>query len=316
MNDSVIKIFDDIESAYRKQQDIDNNPVINLITLLEEVSDRKIENAPKYIEKFDNEVAEIEARIKTGIEALTAPKVVEKKKRAQKVNSKSNDLTVPASKKSAKKKRFKFCPECGTKNASNRKKCKGCGRNISDVIPITEYEYELEHLLDDDLDDLISLEDLSSRDFEYELDGIEVRITGYKGSSDSVNIPSHINGLPVTSIGDRAFSVCISLKSINIPKGVTSIGSSAFSGCSSLESIVIPNSVTSIDFNTFAGCSLLKSIKIPNSVIKIVEGAFSYCNKLTNIKIPKGVTFIDDCAFYTCKSLKSITIPDSVAFIG
>lgn len=74
LNDSITKIFDNIESAYCKQQDIDNSPVINLITLLEEISEKKIENAPKYINKLNNEIAEIEARIKNDIEALEEEK--------------------------------------------------------------------------------------------------------------------------------------------------------------------------------------------------------------------------------------------------
>ena len=47
-------------------------------------------------------------------------------------------------------------------------------------------------------------------------------------------------------IADSAFSRCISLTSITIPKSVTSIGGGAFYQCDSLTSITIPDSVTSI----------------------------------------------------------------------
>ncbi|MDE7098714.1 MAG: leucine-rich repeat domain-containing protein, partial [Ruminococcus sp.] len=46
----------------------------------------------------------------------------------------------------------------------------------------------------------------------------------------------------VTSIGNRAFWGCKSLKNITIPDSVKSIGGSAFSDCQSLTSITIPNS--------------------------------------------------------------------------
>lgn len=60
-----------------------------------------------------------------------------------------------------------------------------------------------------------------------------------------ITVPSVYNGVPVTSIGNRAFEGC-SLTSVTIPDGVTSIYNGAFCGCRSLTSIEIPNTVTSI----------------------------------------------------------------------
>ena len=155
--------------------------------------------------------------------------------------------------------------------------------------------------------------------FKYKEINGGVEITKYDTShfeDGKVVIPSKINGKPVTSIGEEAFSDCKSLTSVTIPDSVTSIGLSAFYYCTSLTSVTIPDSVTSIGEKAFSGCKSLTSITIPDSVTSIGQSAFSGCDGLTSITIPDGVTFIGNGAFYFCESLTSVTIPDSVTSIG
>ena len=181
---------------------------------------------------------------------------------------------------------------------------------------------------------------------KYEIvDGRNVTITRHTGNAatlntlNTLNIPSHINGLPVTvirsfafayrsdltsvtipssvtSIEGYAFFECRSLTSVTIPSSVTSIRYDTFNKCSSLTSITIPSSVTSIGSNAFKDCSSLTSVTIPSSVTSIGEGAFSDCSSLTSVNIPSSVTFIGHFAFASCSSLTSISIPSSVTSIG
>ena len=130
-------------------------------------------------------------------------------------------------------------------------------------------------------------------------------------SLTSINIPNS-----VTTIGDWAFASCDSLTSINLPNSVTTIGNWAFEGCNSLTNINIPNSVTTIGNSAFNGCNSLTSINIPNSVTTIGVSAFFDCNSLISINIPNSVTTIENDAFWGCKSLTSINIPNSVTTIG
>ncbi|MDY3250057.1 MAG: leucine-rich repeat domain-containing protein [Candidatus Choladocola sp.] len=129
-------------------------------------------------------------------------------------------------------------------------------------------------------------------------------------------IPDTIDGVKVTSIGDRAFEYCTGLTSITIPNSVISIGNRAFFERTGLTSITIPNSVTSIGNQAFYGCTGLTSITIPNSVTSIGNQVFYGCTDLTSITIPNGVTSIGNQVFYGCTSLTSITIPNSVTSIG
>src|SRR5437899_8516707 len=59
--------------------------------------------------------------------------------------------------------------------------------------------------------------------FNYTVTNQTVTITGYTGTNDVVAIPSTINGLPVTSIGDRAF-LSSSITGVAIPNSVANIG--------------------------------------------------------------------------------------------
>src|SRR5579859_3250664 len=59
--------------------------------------------------------------------------------------------------------------------------------------------------------------------FSYTVTNQTVTITGWTATNGVVAIPSTINGLPVTSIGDNALGNS-GLTSVTIPDSVTSIG--------------------------------------------------------------------------------------------
>ncbi|MCM1184857.1 MAG: leucine-rich repeat protein, partial [Roseburia sp.] len=147
-------------------------------------------------------------------------------------------------------------------------------------------------------------------DFRYKAYSDYVVITEYRGNDDEVEIPSEINGKPVTEIGEWAFRHCSNLMSVIIPSGVTEIGRGAFHNCSSLTSVEIPDSVTEIGEGAFRYCGSLTSIEIPNSVTKIGEEAFYNCTGLTSMEIPESVTEIGEKAFAGCTGLTSVTIPE------
>jgi hypothetical protein len=140
-------------------------------------------------------------------------------------------------------------------------------------------------------------------------------IVAYAGPPWVVTIPTNINGLTVTTIGEGAFYFCTSLTSMTIPNSVTSIGDSALAECTSLKSVTIGNGVTFIGIYAFGYCTSLTSVTIGNSVTSIGDNAFADCFSLTSVTIPNSVTSIGDYAFES-SGLKSVTIPNSVTSIG
>lgn len=132
----------------------------------------------------------------------------------------------------------------------------------------------------------------------------------------SVDIPSSIDGVAVTSIDKQAFMNCHKLTSVTISKGVISIGPSAFYYCERLTNVTIPDSVVSIGEGAFGDCKSLTGIIIPNGVTSIESNTFMSCSGLTSVTIPNSVTSIGTYAFDGCSQLRSVTIPNRVISIG
>lgn len=187
------------------------------------------------------------------------------------------------------------------------KRCSVCGERI----------YMQKNELSHDFNNGICLVCGASDKFLYSVGEYgEITITDYTGNDTELVIPSVIEGLPVTCIGENAFNKCSSLTCVTLPDSVTSIESFAFSGCEGLVIAEIGDRVTSIGEGAFSGCSSLESFVFPDSVTSINRSMFSACSSLTSVTIPDGVISIGQMAFYNCTSLKEITIPTSVIGIA
>ena len=113
--------------------------------------------------------------------------------------------------------------------------------------------------------------------FVYEIkDGYAV-ITDFKGKETEVIVPSRLEGVPVTQIGQYAFEACWNVVSVEIPETVDFIGEQAFLDCESLESVNIPSKVTTLRRATFAGCTALMEMTIPETVTATDEELFIGC---------------------------------------
>ena len=191
-----------------------------------------------------------------------------------------------------------------------------------------------------------------SRDFTF--DATTGTIKKYNGNDAVVNIPSEINGTPVTTIGNAAFRDS-SVTSVTIPASVTEIGANAFAGCTNLTSVTyggdwsnltiqsgnpavedaakdaaneqlfdfefIPPDNTAVIVTNYKYNGAAADVTIPSRyqgkpVTMIDPVAFYNNSAVTSVTIPDSVTAIPDYAFGFCSQLTNISIPNSVTFIG
>lgn len=94
----------------------------------------------------------------------------------------------------------------------------------------------------------------------YIRDSDHIVITGFSNKTASVTIPSEIEGIPVTEIGENAFADCTLLEEIYVPDSVSVIGEFAFSNCTNLSCVRLPDSIKELDYKVFYNTSSLNSI--------------------------------------------------------
>lgn len=188
-----------------------------------------------------------------------------------------------------------------------------------------------------------------SRDFTF--DATTGTIKKYNGNDAVVNIPSEINGTPVTTIGNAAFRDS-SVTSVTIPASVTEIGANAFAGCTNLTSVTYGGDWSNLtiqsgnpavedaakdaaneqlfDFEFILNNTAVVVIRykgtaadvtIPSRYkgkpVTVIDPVAFYNNSaVTSVTIPDSVTAIPDYAFGYCSQLTNISIPNSVTFIG
>lgn len=183
-----------------------------------------------------------------------------------------------------------------------------------------------------------------SRDFTF--DATTGTIKKYNGNDAVVNIPSEINGTPVTTIGNAAFRDS-SVTSVTIPDSVTEIGANAFAGCTNLTSVTyggdwskltiqsgnpaVQDAVNAqlFDFKFILNDTAVIVIRykgtaadvtIPSRYkgkpVTMIDHAAFHDSAVTGVTIPDSVTSIPDDAFAFCSQLTNISIPNSVTFIG
>lgn len=144
--------------------------------------------------------------------------------------------------------------------------------------------------------------------------GNGIRITSYNGfGSNDVIIPKYIDGLPVVSIGEKAF-MNATFSNIIIPNTVVAILESAFEGCTNISHIDLPENLRFIGNSCF-NKSGLTDIIFPDNLVEISKDCCFYCKNLKSAIIGSNVKNINFFAFCGT-SVTKIVIPDNVDSIN
>lgn len=210
---------------------------------------------------------------------------------------------------------------------------KACTLTIATAISLCTIPFQTQNIIGS-----VMAENNNSLETEsglyYEINNGEITITGCDDTLNDITIPSEIDGLPVTAIGESAFtwksqlhSVIISegirrieycgfascrfLTSVKLPQSLEYIGENGFDGCDNLKEIEIPPKVTVINRYAFRNCAF-ETLEIPDTVTSIREYAFSGCSEMTEVSISQNINVIEKQAFESCYMLQYVIVPYGV----
>lgn len=196
----------------------------------------------------------------------------------------------------------------------------------------------------------IGRQETSQEGYVYVIDEGECTILSYQGDEESIEIPSNIEGYPVTQIGQYAFYLNESINFLSVPSNVKRIDDGSFQNCNNLEIIDFSEGLESLGVQAFYHCKKLKGVELPESLQIMENNSFGNCEELESISIsegnenfasiggllydkamtkvifcpsgrqglvsiPYGIEVIGPDAFTNCLKLEGITIPESVKSI-
>ena len=149
--------------------------------------------------------------------------------------------------------------------------------------------------------------------FDEETNGYS--IVGYTGDEIIYELPSSHNSIPITKIGDCAFSDPTEFyREIKLPKDLLIIGNYAFE-YANFVSIELPDTVIAIEESAFFS-SEIANIKLSNSLQTIQDFAFCECDNLNSIILPDSLISIGEAAFADCGALSSVHIGKNLQKMG
>lgn len=124
-------------------------------------------------------------------------------------------------------------------------------------------------------------------------------------------------GANIVSVGEKAFSHCTKLETVNILAKNAEYKAGVFSYCSALENVYIADGITELGEEMFSYCTALKKVTGAKDLKKISDYMFGYCDLFEDpTELLTTVEEIDNYAFNECGNIKKLIFGDSVKTIG
>lgn len=139
-----------------------------------------------------------------------------------------------------------------------------------------------------------------NKDWKYEIKAGTCIITGYTGNEIELEIPSAIQGTPVTRIAKSAFSGNVKLEYVCVPDSVLYVDENAFRGCLALREVYLGRNIGSLESGAFANCPSLALVCIDTEDLRLSDRAFSGNDS--------RITFISPDNTKTSKYLKNFRL--------
>lgn len=131
----------------------------------------------------------------------------------------------------------------------------------------------------------------------------------------TVRIPSDIDGIPVTKIGDSAFFGNSKIAFVYMPDSIVEIGERAFEGCSKLTSITFSKNLKKMGDCCLCDCKSLNSVDLPDTVEYMGVATLARTG-IKSFSIPPLVKKLNDALFEECESLVSIKAKGKIESVG
>ena len=117
-------------------------------------------------------------------------------------------------------------------------------------------------------------------------------------------------------LGKGAFTDCVHIKHIKLPRSLKSIGRGCFSCCNKLEELTIPGNVKVLDSGVLDSCYNIKELVFCEGVEEIKNKICDQCENLETLVLPSTLKKIGKDCFKDCNKLKYVTIPENVKSIA
>ena len=155
--------------------------------------------------------------------------------------------------------------------------------------------------------------------FEYEvLEDGTIKITKGTSESETLVVPSTIDGYQVSEIGYSAFYPAqYKYSTVIISEGIKTLGDYTFNNNTKLKEVYLPESLEYIGEEAFGYCENIEVINFPANLKYIGPHAFDRVDGITEVNIDGGkLEYLGNDAFFDCSNLKKVTIKGNNAEIG